>query len=173
MGEREAPTPDVQDSAPVTESPELIEARAKAQEHWEALLRARAELENARRRHERELQNAVRYGTETLVANLLPVRDSLAEALRLSEQAEGADALTHFAEGTRLTLGLLDKALEQAGLTEVPTAGRFDPAHHQAMATRETDDAADGDVLEVVQKGYRLADRLVRPAMVIVARAQA
>lgn len=168
----EDPSPSPGDPAP--EQGELAQALAAVQEHQEAALRARADLENARRRHERELQNALRYGTEALIVDLLPVRDSLEEALRTVGQAGANGAgMEQFIEGTRLTLSLLDKSLERAGLTEVRTDGRFDPAVHQAVAMRDSADVADGDVLEVVQKGFALKDRLVRPAMVIVARAPA
>ena len=148
----------------------LAAAQAEAAQQHEAALRARADLENARRRHEKELQNALRYGAEGLIQALLPVRDSLDEALRAVAQADAA-GLDRFAEGTRLTLSLLDKALERAGVREVPASGRFDPAVHQAMAMQDSTDVPDGDVLQVVQKGFVLNDRLVRPAMVIVARA--
>lgn len=166
--ENPSPLPD----APAPEQSELAQALAAAQEHHEAALRARADLENARRRHERELQNAVRYGAETLIGDLLPVRDSLEEGLRAIGQAgTQAAGMEQFVEGTRLTLSLLDKSLERAGLTEVPTDGRFDPGVHQAVAMRDSIEVADGHVIEVVQKGFSLKDRLVRPAMVIVARA--
>jgi molecular chaperone GrpE len=152
--------------------PELSRALAEAQEHREAMLRARADLENARRRHERELQNATRYGAEGLVLDLLPVRDSLEEALRASTQSDQSDAgLGRFIEGTRLTLTLLEKALERAGVKEVPAQGRFDPALHQAMAMQESGEVEDGHILAVAQKGFLLSDRLIRPAMVIVAKA--
>lgn len=172
---QENPQPSPGDPAPeAPQQGELAQALAAAQEHQEAALRARADLENARRRHERELQNALRYGAETLIGDLLPVRDSLEEALRTVGQAGAQGAgMEQFIEGTRLTLSLLDKSLERAGLTEVPTDGRFDPAVHQAVAMRDSTEVAEGHVLEVVQKGFALKDRLVRPAMVIVARAPA
>lgn len=172
--EAHAPEAAVQD--PVQEDSadnELARALAQAQEHREAMLRARADLENTRRRHERELQNATRYGSEALAVDLLPVRDSLEEALRASTQAgaDGNTALERFIEGTRLTLTLLDKALQRAGVREVPAQGRFDPALHQAMSMQESTEVEDGHILAVVQKGFLLHDRLVRPAMVIVAKA--
>lgn len=159
------------EQGPEALSQALSAAEARAQADREALLRARADLENLRKRHERELQNAVRYGAEALINNLLPVRDGLEQALQVAPAGADGDALSALLEGTRMTLSLLDKALQQAGVREVPTQGRFDPAVHQAMTLQDSAAVPDGHILGVVQKGFMLNDRLVRPAMVIVARA--
>lgn len=152
---------------------ELEEVRRKAEDHWNEYLRARAEAENVRRRAEREVEQAQRYALERFVEALLPVRDSLELGLQAARQdhADVTVLLDKLVEGTELTLKLLTQALEKFGVQEVaPEPGTaFDPQLHEAMATQESDKPAN-TVLHVVQKGYRLHDRLLRPAMVIVAR---
>ncbi len=155
---------------------ELEAARRKADENWNEYLRARAEAENVRRRAERDVAQAQRYALERFVEALLPVRDSLELGLQAARQDHDdvAVLLDKLVEGTELTLKLLTQALEKFGVTEVaPEPGTpFDPALHEAMATQESDKPAN-TILHVVQKGYRLHDRLLRPAMVIVARPRA
>jgi molecular chaperone GrpE len=137
------------------------------------MLRAHAEMENLRRRYERELQNAARYGIEALVGELLPVKDSLQEALKAGA-AQGLDpaaALEKILEGTRMTLDILDKALGKVGVNEVHPEGEpFNPDLHQAMSLADGGELPSNHVVQVVQTGYRLHDRLVRPAMVIVSK---
>ncbi len=156
---------------------ELLEdARAKADEHWDQLLRAQAELENMRRRVQRDVSNAHKFAIEKFVQELLPVKDSLEMALLAAEPAasEGEGADTGHREGIELTLKMLTAALEKSGLSEVnPLDQPFDPEFHQAMSMSETADKAPNTVLAVMQKGYLLHDRLVRPAMVVVSRAPA
>lgn len=170
------PTPQTPpESAPTdTVSTETLEqAQARADQARDQMLRAHAEMDNLRRRYERELQNATRYGVESLVGELLPVKDSLQEALKAAS-ADGLDAATaldKIVEGTRMTLGILDKALAKTGLTEVHPHGEpFNPELHQAMALADSADLPANHVVQVVQTGYRLHDRLVRPAMVIVSK---
>ena len=155
---------------------ELEEVRRKAEDHWNEYLRARAEAENVRRRAEREVEQAQRYALEKFVEALLPVRDSLELGLQAARQdhADVTALLDKLVEGTELTLKLLTQALEKFGVQEVaPEPGAaFDPQFHEAMATQESDKPAN-TVLHVVQKGYRLHDRLLRPAMVIVSRPRA
>jgi len=155
---------------------ELEEVRRKAEDHWNEYLRARAEAENVRRRAAREVEQAQRYALEKFVEALLPVRDSLELGLQAARQDHDdvAVLLDKLVEGTELTLKLLAQALEKFGVTEVaPEPGTpFDPTLHEAMATQESDKPAN-TILHVVQKGYRLHDRLLRPAMVIVARPRA
>ena len=148
---------------------ELAAARREARESLERALRAQAELENFRRRTERDLENAHKYALERFVSELLPVRDSLELGLAASA-GEGADA-SGIAQGMELTLRMLDQAMDKFGVTTVDPAGQpFDPGFHQAMTMQESDTAESGTVLTVVQKGCLLNDRLVRPAMVIVAK---
>ena len=148
---------------------ELAAARREARESLERALRAQAELENFRKRTERDLENAHKYALERFVSELLPVRDSLELGLAASA-GEGADA-SGIAEGMELTLRMLDQAMDKFGVSTVDPAGQpFDPGFHQAMTMQESDTAESGTVLTVVQKGCLLNDRLVRPAMVIVAK---
>jgi len=148
---------------------ELAEARRVAAEHLDRALRAQAELENVRRRLERDLQNAHKFALERFVSELLPVKDSL--ELGLAASAEKGASPASIAEGIELTLRMLEQALEKFGITVVDPAGEpFDPEFHQAMTMQESDTAESGTVLTVVQKGYLLNERLVRPAMVIVAK---
>jgi molecular chaperone GrpE len=165
------PTDAASSDSVITET--LEQAQARADQARDQMLRAHAEMENLRRRYERELQNATRYGVESLVTELLPVKDSLQEALKAGA-AEGVDpaaALDKILEGTRMTLGILDKALIKTGLTEVHPQGEpFNPELHQAMALADATDLPANHVVQVVQTGYRLHDRLVRPAMVIVSK---
>jgi len=149
---------------------ELQDAQAKADEHWNQLLRARAEVANLQRRSERELENAHKYGLERFAKELLPVIDSLELGL---QAASGNDTdPVKVREGLELTLKMLSSAVERFGLQAVdPQGERFDPQFHQAMSTQHAADAAPNTVLTVYQKGYVLNDRLIRPAMVVVASA--
>lgn len=161
---QEAGTPE--DAAPDGLEERLGEALAKAEQNWNAYLRAAAELENTRKRAARELDGARQYGVERLAASLLPVVDSLELGLGAAGQADAAS----FAEGQRATLKLLLKALEAAGVSGIDPAGEaFDPERHEAVTIRPAGDAKPGAVLEVLQKGYILNGRLLRPARVIVA----
>jgi len=148
---------------------ELAEANRAAAENLDRALRAQAELENVRRRLERDLQNAHKFALERFVSELLPVRDSLELGLAASSE-KGASA-AGIVEGVELTLRMLDQAMEKFGVRTVDPDGEpFDPEFHQAMTMQESDTAEPGTVLTVVQKGYLLNERLVRPAMVIVAK---
>ena len=137
----------------------------------DAVLRARADLENATRRHRRQLENAHRFGAEAIVGQLLPVVDSLESALELEGQDAPAATIDQLQEGNRLILNLLSKALEGASVEPINPKGEpFDPDLHQAISMLPTDQTPPNHVAEVMQKGYRLHDRLVRPAMVVVAQ---
>jgi molecular chaperone GrpE len=149
---------------------ELIEqirqAEKKAEENWEQLLRARAEMENLRRRTQKDLENAHKYGMEKFVAELLPVKDSM----ELGLAAEGA-SVESLHEGMELTMSMLSKAFEKLGVVEVnPLNEPFNPDLHQAMTMQPSADVEPNTVLVVMQKGYLLNERLVRPAMVIVSK---
>ena len=148
---------------------ELAEARRAATEHLDRALRAQAELENVRRRLERDLQNAHKFALERFVSELLPVKDSLELGLAASTEKEASPA--SIAEGVELTLRMLEQVMAKFGITVVDPAGEpFDPEFHQAMTMQQNDSVESGTVLTVVQKGYLLNERLVRPAMVIVAK---
>ncbi|WP_435104402.1 nucleotide exchange factor GrpE [Arhodomonas sp. AD133] len=148
----------------------LDEAQAKAEENWNQFLRARAELENVRRRSERDVEQARRYGLEKLASELLGVRDSLEMGVSAAHE-EGAD-VAKLREGSELTLRMLVQAMEKFDIQEInPQGEKFDPDRHEAMAAQESAEHEPNTVIHVVQKGYVLGERLLRPAMVIVARA--
>jgi len=149
-------------------SPEAaLEAlQAKADENWDRYLRAVAELENVRKRAARDVENAHKFALERFSRELLAVRDTLEMGLA---SVEGA-SIESLIEGKEATLKLLTTVLQQFGIEEVDPAGEpFDPELHEAISMQPSDTAEAGSVLTVVQKGYTLNGRLLRPAMVIVA----
>ena len=146
----------------------LVEADQRAKDHWEQYLRAAAELDNVRKRAQRDIEAANRYGLEKFAAELLPVRDSLELAVQNSDRADARS----LREGQEATLQLLARALEKLGVTVIDPLGEpFDPARHEAMMAQPSNTAEPNSVLQVVQPGYELNGRLLRPARVIVARA--
>ena len=148
----------------------LAEAQATAEENWNKYLRAVAELDNVRRRASRDVENARRYGVEGLAAELLGVADSLEMALETGAQAPAESLL----EGGRATLKQLRTAMEKFGVETISPEGEpFDPEFHEAMSMAESATAEPDSVITVVQRGYRLNGRLLRPARVIVAKAPA
>lgn len=147
----------------------LEAAEEKAEDNWNQFLRARAELENIRRRAERDVQQARKYSVEKLAADLLPVKDSLEMGVQAAEE-DGA-SVASLREGAELTLKMMEQVLERFGIALVdPVGEKFDPERHEAMAMQPSREHAPNTVMQVVQKGYALHDRLLRPAMVIVAR---
>jgi len=150
----------------------LEEAEAKIKDSDDNALRARAEMENIRRRSERELENAHKYGMEKFATELLPVFDSLELGL-IAANADDAN-LTKVAEGTELTLKMLSAAFEKFGINQVhPIDEAFDPEFHQAMTMIEHAEKDPNTVIDVMQKGYTINERLIRPAMVVVSKAPA
>jgi molecular chaperone GrpE len=149
----------------------LTDARNKADEHWDQCVRLQAEIENLRKRAERDLANAHKFALEKFAGELLPVRDSL--EMGLQAVSENAD-IDRLREGGELTLKLLSNAMDKFKIKEInPLNELFNPEYHEAMSVQERDDVAPNTVVTVVQKGYLLNDRLIRPAMVIVSRAAA
>ena len=147
---------------------DLEVAQREATENLERYLRLAAELDNVRKRGARELENARKYGLERLAKALLPVRDSLEAGVAAADKSD-VEALL---EGKRATLRLLDSALEQAGIVEFDPEGEpFDPNRHEAMTMQPSATAEPNTVLTVIQKGYSIHDRLLRPARVIVSEA--
>ena len=146
----------------------LAQAELAAGTARDAQLRALAELDNVRKRAQRDIDNAQRYALERFAAELLPVRDSLELA---SQSAAGADPAA-LAAGQQATLQLLGKAFEKFSILRLDPAGAaFDPAMHEAVLAQDSTSVAPGTVLQVLQSGYQLNGRLLRPARVIVARA--
>ena len=148
---------------------QLDSARARTEAAEERALRLQAEMDNLRKRTEREVQNAHKYGTEKLLTELLPVLDSMEQGVAAAK-GEGADVAST-REGMELTMRTLQTAMEKFGIETVDPADQpFDPDAHQAISMQPAEGVAANTVLAVVRKGYRLNGRLVRPAMVVVAR---
>ncbi|WP_419420288.1 nucleotide exchange factor GrpE [Legionella sp. D16C41] len=146
---------------------QLTLAEQKAHENWEKAVRAVAELDNYRRRAERDVANAHRYGLEKFIAALLPVLDSLEQALQIAEKDKQEGML----EGLQLTLKLFLDVLNKYEVVPIDPLGEaFNPQEHEAMSIQEVPDAVPNSVINVFQKGYKLSDRVVRPARVIVAK---
>jgi molecular chaperone GrpE len=145
----------------------LADAEAKAQENWNNYLRAVAEMENIRRRAQRDVESAHKFGLEKFAQELLAVKDSLEMGLEAGATAEASALLA----GKEATLKLLNKAFEKFSINEVnPVGAPFDPQQHEAIAMQESATAEPGSVLQVIQKGAELNGRLLRPARVIVAK---
>jgi molecular chaperone GrpE len=164
-----------QGASPESEVERLKQALAEAEErgrgHWEQYLRAVAELDNVRKRAQRDIEAANRYGLEKFAAELLPVRDSLELAVQTADSRE-LDARS-LKEGQQATLQLLAKALERVGIAPINPVGEpFDPTRHEAMLAQESPGARPNTVLQVIQPGYELNGRVIRPARVIVAKAR-
>jgi len=158
---------------PVAELQQQLQAvQAKADENRDLYLRTAAELDNVRKRAERDAAAARKYGVEKLAADLLGVRDSL--ELGLAAAADDNSEIKAVVEGMELTLKLLTDVLERYGVTVVNPVGEvFNPDSHEAMTAHETAEHAPNTVIQVLQKGYRLQDRLLRPALVVVAKTPA
>lgn len=151
----------------------LQAAQTALAEHQDKFLRAKAEAENARRRAEADIANVRKFAIEAFAGELLPVRDSL-ELAKGFDLTQGPDVTKKVVEGLDLTLKLVDTAFKKFGIALVDPGGqKFDPEQHQAMTMMESDEVAPNHVLKVVQKGYLLNGRLLRPAMVVVAKAKA
>ena len=146
----------------------LAQSEERARNHWDQYLRAVADVENVRKRAQRDVEAAHRFGIDKLVQELLPVRDSLELAV---ENADRADAQS-LAAGQEATLKLLVRAFEKVSVKELNPLGEpFDPERHEAMLAQPSDSAEPNSVLKVVQRGYEINGRLLRPARVIVSRA--
>jgi len=149
----------------------LRNAEAKVDEQRDQVLRVQAELENVRRRAERDVQGAHKFALEKFVNELLPVKDSL-EMGGAAAKVEDND-LAKVSEGIELTVKMMTDVMAKFGVAEVNPVGQpFDPELHQAMSMQDVPDAKPNTVITVFQKGYQLNDRLVRPAMVVVAGAK-
>lgn len=142
--------------------------KLEGQENTDKALRATAELDNVRKRASRDVENAHKYALERFVNELLPVIDSMELGINASQSAEDLESLR---EGMDLTLKKLFDCLEKFGVTAIDPAGeKFDPDWHEAVSMQEPEGSASGQVVTVMQKGYELNGRLVRPAMVVVAK---
>ncbi|ENO90144.1 nucleotide exchange factor GrpE [Thauera linaloolentis] len=159
----ESAAPDVMQSLEET----LRQAELKAAEHHDAWLRAKAETENVRRRAQDDIAKASKFAAEKFASAMLPVKDSLEAALAVENQT-----LDKLREGVELTLKQLVAAFEGASLAEEnPLGQKFDPNKHQAISTVASD-AEPNTVVTVLQKGYLLNERVIRPALVMVAKSK-
>ena len=153
--------------AGVTLEEQVAALEAERDEHLNDLKRVAAEFENYRKRVLRDQESLVARAHERLVKELLPVLDDLERALAAAEEHEEAK----LEEGVALVHRALSDTLRRHGLAEIETNGRFDPHVHEALLAQPSE-AEEGSVIEVVQKGYKLGDRVVRPARVVVAGPQ-
>lgn len=147
----------------------LTETEQKVHEYWEARTRAIAELDNVRKRSDRDVENAHKFAVERIINDLLAVLDSLEQALGTTETDEGEGSTTQ--EGIKLTVQLFLSTLDKYNVKQISPEGEaFDPNQHEAMSMQPSDEVAPGTVLQVFQKGYLLHDRVIRPARVIVSK---
>lgn len=146
---------------------QLTTAEQKAHEHWEKLVRMSAELDNVRRRADRDVEQALRFGVEKLITALLPVLDSLEQALQLVNQSE--HPAMH--EGIALTMKVFLDVLAKQEVQQLdPINETFNPQEHEAISMVDAPDKAPHTIISVFQKGYRLKDRIIRPARVIITK---
>lgn len=156
---------------------ELESLQAELNRHKELALRIQAEAENVRKRMQRDFEKRRQFALESFMRELIGVRDSLERGLDVSQTGEAskdqqAGLVTPLREGMQMTLKQLDKVLADHGLSVVDPQGEaFNPEYHEAVTMQPSEEQEPNSVLQVVQKGYRLHDRLLRPAMVIVAKA--
>ena len=150
----------------------LDEAEQKANDYWERMLRMQAETDNLHRRVERDIANAHKYALEKFTLELLPIIDSL--ELCVGSAVEGNQRAKSIIEGVALTLKMIYAAMEKFGIEQVdPINQPFEPEHYQAISMQYDPEATPGTVINVLQKGYLLNKRLLRPALVIVATGEA
>ncbi|MCP4078529.1 MAG: nucleotide exchange factor GrpE [Gammaproteobacteria bacterium] len=150
---------------------ELAKAQVTIKDYWDQIMRLNAEMENNRKRAQRDIENAHKFAVKNFAEALLPVSDSMEMGMSAAE-AENAN-IDSIKEGISMTLDLFQKTLEKNGITSVdPLGEKFNPELHQAMSMMESDESDPNTVMAVMQKGYLLNDRLIRPAMVVVSRAK-
>ena len=160
-----------EESKDLEESPEqaLEKAQVTIKDYFDQMMRLRAEMENNRKRAERDVQNAHKYALKNFIEALLPIIDSMEMGMNAAS-AENA-TLESIRQGSELTMNMFVQVLQKQGLTAVnPLGEKFDPEQHQAISMIEDNKAESNTVINVMQKGFMLNDRLVRPAMVVVAK---
>jgi molecular chaperone GrpE len=151
---------------------EITTAQEEARNNWDLYLRERADMENLRKRHQRDKEDAIRFANDRLLQEMIPVLDNLERAVDLAEQ--GSDDSQGLLEGVNMTINQFRKALEDFGIKPINAVGTdFDPNLHQAMGQVESEEQAPNTVATEFQKGYLLHDRLLRPSLVMVAKAPA
>ncbi|HEV2454303.1 MAG TPA: nucleotide exchange factor GrpE [Verrucomicrobiae bacterium] len=171
-GEREGEPVAIIDPASLTaEQLEELKARAaKADEHWDRLLRTTADFDNFKKRAARERTEAVQFANSSLLQKLLPVMDSFEMALAAVQTAKD-ETSSSLKAGIVMVQSQLKGILAEAGLEEIDATGKeFDPAQHEAVSQQDSNDVPEGRVVQQIRKGYKLRERLLRPAAVVVAR---
>lgn len=149
---------------------ELKQRAAKADDNWDRLLRTTADFDNYKKRAAREKQEAIKFANENLISKLIPVLDALDMALAATQNTR-EDAAQSLQTGINMVFQQLKTTLAEAGLEEVNAQGKaFDPNLHEAVSQKETDEVPEDHVVEQMRKGYKLRDRLLRPASVVVAK---
>jgi molecular chaperone GrpE len=149
---------------------ELKARAAKADEHWNRLLRSMADFDNFRKRAAREKHEAIKYANDALIEKLIPVLDHFDMAIAAAQNGP-ADTVPPLQQGISMIYQQFKNTLAEAGLKEIDATGQqFDPNWHEAVAQQETAEAPEGQVIQQLRKGYKLHDRLLRPATVIVAK---
>jgi len=150
---------------------ELKQRAAKADEHWERLLRATADFDNFRKRAARERQESIRFANEALLEKLIPVMDNFDMALAAAAQSAQGEVTQSLQTGINMIYQQFRQALTDSGLEEIDATGKpFDPNLHEAVSQRDEAGVPEGQVVQQLRKGYRLRERLIRPATVIIAR---
>ncbi len=148
---------------------ELAEAQLKIKDYWDQIVRLNAEMDNHRKRAQRDVENAHKYAIKNFSEALLPVCDSMEMGIAAST-AENAN-MESIKEGMQMTLNMFTQMLEKNGITAIdPVGEKFDPDKHQAMSMQESAEHEPNTVMAVMQKGYLINDRLIRPAMVMVSK---
>ena len=149
---------------------ELKALAAKADENWQRLLRTTADFDNFKKRAAREKQDAIHYANASLLQKIIPVLDNFEMAVAAAQNSS-ADGLKSLQDGVAMIHAQLKSVLAESGLEEVDANGKpFDPNFHEAVSQQESAEVAEGDVLQQLRKGYKLRERLLRPATVIVAK---
>ncbi len=149
---------------------DLTERAAKADENWERLVRATADFDNFKKRAAREKQEAIKFANENLVQKLMPILDTFDMALAAAQNTQ-SEATQSLQAGVNMIFQQLKNVLVEAGLEEIDATGKpFDPNIHEAVAQQESADVPEGHVVQQLRKGYRLRERLLRPAGVVVSK---
>ena len=169
QNEEQQPETEAQSEEKSQEVDPLEAAQAEAAEYKDKYIRAHADFENAKKRLEKDKMNAVAYANESFAKDILAVLDSFENALNSIESADkenASEVLEKMQEGVKLTYDQLKKVLEKHHIKEIVCEGEFDPEVHQAIMQVESDEHKTDDIVQVMQKGYTIKDRVLRPAMV-------
>jgi len=163
---------EAEDQGELDPAAKLTEAEELANKNWDLYVRSQAELENYRKRAQRDRQDLLKFGNENILRELLPVIDNLDRAVQHARETEGDNQ--GLIQGVEMTLGQFSRVLEKFQVIPFDSLGEmFDPARHEAMGQYETSDYPPNAIAQELQKGYLLHDRLLRPAMVMIAKAPA